>query len=400
MEYDKKEKVYLIIGFGILGQSIAEELSKNGKVIITDLKSKNELLDVINKYTYFQYTNEIDFLKIIVDFLNKPFDSIINTACNDLESAQLISKQMEQIHVNHFTSIGTLMTYNLETWRKLNPKTDIFYNKYQYDKLISENYLLQFCIKNSIKFYIPETFHIIGAGYGIGIAGPFFRMNKHEFSNYKKHSSLILPNNDCKVWIDKNDFTKIIASDLKSLKWGFCPIYNPKLINPEIYYKAIDKLIGLNRQVYVMGMKTKNPICMNRRWVPEIKTCENFNFTDLEESLKKSIDYLLDRSNPDTRNIFKTMSNLEFIPNIQAVQDTQYLPIQGYVKSGSHSSSIIYEKYKNEIDLKLNVFFDGNEEFKENIVKQVSLRRQNSFNEVIKLNPDILIDLGGGFYWQ
>jgi hypothetical protein len=100
--------------------------------------------------------------------------------------------------------------------------------------------------------------------------------------------------------------------------------------------------------------------------------------------------------------------NFQLIPEVQKARqenaadnqelaNTQFVPIKFYT-SVSASAKIIYEARKQEVEAQFYKFFgDNSEAICDTLEKQVLHRRQSSNKEITAINPDILVDLGGGF---
>jgi hypothetical protein len=300
-------KNYLIFGGGITGSAIARELSKIGFVFVVDIKNKAELLNLPNEIKFIKFSNNKNFIKTICKNYNIYFDSIIHTHLQTVSDLKIFLSQVELVETDQIVTLGTLMTYNQTTWQKLNLKTDNIWNNYQYQKRSLEVILQKWCIEKSIKLFIPESFHILGAGYGIGIVGPYFRMNQIQLEEYKKEHYIVLPDNNPKVILDNKDFAKFIAIGISTKLNGFYQIFNPKLITPKEYYSFIDKKLGINRQIIVKPFNLIEPMCMNQEWNPNLNNVKNFEFTPSHQSINETIDHLLNTNFPMTRDIYSVM---------------------------------------------------------------------------------------------
>jgi hypothetical protein len=98
--------------------------------------------------------------------------------------------------------------------------------------------------------------------------------------------------------------------------------------------------------------------------------------------------------------------NFQVIPKIQKAKqeiidnqelaNTQFVPIKFYT-SVSESAKVIYEVNKDFIDRQFERFSGDQLRFSESLARTVTERRVNSNKEIRAINPDILVDLGGGF---
>ena len=304
----KLQKKFLVIGYGVTGQLIANELRQYGQVIITDIKDVQNLHSSTSDFTYIKYSRGESFLTDLVSFLNTSFEAIVHTYLGNKQDVETIINQLQPGVTKHFTTLGTLMTYDQNSWQKIDAETGSFWNKYQYDKLIAEQMLLLYCNKNDISLYIPETFHILGSGFGVGIVGPHFRMNQASLKEYTALPKIILSGNSPKVWIDNQDFARMIASGIYHGVAGYQSIFSPNAVTPIEYYTVLDRVLGLEREIEIAIDISANPKCMNQSWVPTFSTIQNYNYTSLQSSLESAVKYLKDDQNPTTRNIYKIMS--------------------------------------------------------------------------------------------
>ena len=391
-----KKKLFLIIGYGVLGKEIAKELSKFGTVIISDIKEKSHLDESVDNYNFIQYNQNKNFITNLAIFFGNPFDAVVHTFLSNKADMDLICQQIEKKAMLHFTHIGTLMTYDQKTWEKLNIYSGKIWNKYQFNKRQIELQLIKRINEIGISYFIPETFHILGAGFGVGIVGPWFRINQNNLREYQNADNLILPNNDPKLWIYNGDFGKIIAKGMNEKWFGFRQIFSPQEILPIDYYECMDQILGLKRSINIIENLEKQPKCMNQSWVGKFQTISEFTYNDFETSLKETINFLQDKNNPTTRNIFDIMSNFENKPDLIGIQNTQYVPIKFYSENKSRAGKLIYQNQKDKIDYFNSAFFSSNQREISKIREKIIGRRNASFKTVLRLNPDILIDLGGG----
>ena len=186
----KISKNYLIIGCGITGSKIATELSRFGNVYISDILEK-ERLNIPDNSQFIKYSSDPRFIINLASKYDLVFDSVIHTYIQNTETAQTFINQISKSVVKQVVTLGTLMTYNQKTWTKIDLNSDLFWNEYQFQKRYIEIMLERYCSENNIQLFVPETFHILGAGFGIGIVGPYFRMNQSDLKDYTTKNRII-----------------------------------------------------------------------------------------------------------------------------------------------------------------------------------------------------------------
>jgi hypothetical protein len=393
----QQSKNYLVIGGGIMGSQIASDLLPHGNVFVTDIKDQNTLAFLPNEVHFVNYQSSPNFIKELTKFLGISFNSIIHTYIANIETAKVFEAQLYPSVTDQAVILGTLMTYNQQTWKKINPKNDFFWNSYHYQKRLVEESLEKICQQRNIGFFVPETFHILGAGYGLGLVGPHFRMNQVALRYYQSLSHIILPNNDPKPIIDARDFSRYIVQGVLELWHGYRPIFNRCRISPLDYYKAIEKKLGLNRNISILDKDEIQPQCLNQDWFPTFDVPLEFCFYSLEESIGDALNYLLTVDKPLTRDIFSIMADTKGHINVAELENTQYVPIKFYTHV-SQSALTIYESYQVEIDDQFKRFFGHTDPQKlDGLQNQVTQRRLSSTDCIKELSPDLLIDLGGGF---
>jgi hypothetical protein len=314
----KISKNYLIIGCGITGSKIATELSKFGNVFVSDILEK-ESLSIPNNSQFIKYSSDRKFIINLASKYDLVFDSVVHTYIQNTETAQIFINQISKSVVRQVVTLGTLMTYNQKTWNKIDLNSGFFWNEYQFQKWSVELMLEKYCSENNIQLFVPETFHILGAGFGIGIVGPYFRMNQSELKNYTTKNSITLPSNKPLAIIDNLDFACYIARGVNEGLQGYCPIYNPNFITPTEYYSIVNQTLDLDIVINIVEKPEIQPKCMNQSWTPSFIIPKDFIFTDIRQSIQNTVSYLLNIENPQTRNIREKMITAHPILNNQMV---------------------------------------------------------------------------------
>jgi hypothetical protein len=302
----KPKPNYLILGYGVTGSKIAQKLSEYGKVFVTDTLPSASF-EISDNITFVTYSYHHEFIAEICKTHNILLDSVIHTHLQNISIVDILISQLKNCFVKQVVTLDTLMTYNPKTWEKMNIEHDIFWNDYQFQKRLSEILLQKHCSIQKIKLFVPETFHILGPGFGIGISGPYFRMNQQTLKQYIEQDTLIIPSNKPKVIIDNDDFARFVVLGVLENRSGFYPIYNPAPITPKKYYTLMNNKLGIKKNIVIKKSSNIEPKCMIEAWTPKFQLPDKFLFSSVKTSIDNTLDYLLIPEKPLTRDIFSSM---------------------------------------------------------------------------------------------
>ena len=236
----------------------------------------------------------------------KSFDSIFHTflyTAQDFANFTEITSGL----TSHLGTIGTILTFDRqidggildETKPKINESNIQINGGYTQGKRELELAIEKFQILNpDIKFFLPKTFHILGAGWVPGICPPYFR--DLGLINHLNTNQIYLPKNGDILYqiVDVEDLAKYIAMGIAKHLDGDFIILNPAIITAKDYYEGLGFILG--RQVHILEKpisQITDTKIMLLDWVCDTDKIQkalqaDLIFTGHKDTLEKSIKYL------------------------------------------------------------------------------------------------------------
>lgn len=300
-----------IFGAGRTGLIIAHYLASMGGLIdLFDTHSKANISNTqsikIHKISENPKLARLMLKYVMEQNSIKSFDSIFHTF---LYTAQDFSDftEITSGFTSHLGTIGTILTFDRqsdrgildETKPKINESNIQINGGYTQGKRELELAIEKFQILNpDIKFFLPKTFHILGAGWVPGICPPYFR--DLGLINSLSNNQIYLPKNGDILYqiVDVEDLAKYVAMGIAKQLNGDFIILNPAIITARDYYESLAFILG--RQVHILEKpisQITDTKIMLLDWVCDTDKIQkalqtDLIFTDHKDTLEKSIKYL------------------------------------------------------------------------------------------------------------
>jgi hypothetical protein len=338
---DMRNKLYIIFGVGRLGRVIVEALVSRGfRVLAVDINQSVQ-------YTLDTTNNNVSFLCLSQD-LQKQKQQLRDFLAQEsaqpvafhtfLYSTSDLQKWVELM--GGFTSqlgfISTVLGYDRyqlgyksdliidRTDPKIIPNLNPNYGGYVNNKMSLEIAAKVIENRTNIKFFIPETIHIMGKGWPLGCAASYgdVLFRRGDLLDFLRQGVIYIPfaGENNMQGIHQNDLALLIALGMEFNFYGNYPLISPEVWTPKMYYQKIAKLINLKKIIIekadLENVKRSLMMTLSHRYstndLLQKYTSLGYEWTSVNDCLEEMVSYYeADSNKPIEKRIITNLQETD-----------------------------------------------------------------------------------------